>query len=131
MDRGEGLILYLDIYHLATHHHKKKTKKKKKEVKKNMKISELEANQGFDELTLTIIEKNEPREVTRRFGGSAQVCDLIGEDETGDTIQVTLWNDEIDAVENNQKIKITDGWVKEWDNTLQVSTGRNGRITHI
>ena len=96
-----------------------------------MKVSDLKANNNFDELVLKIIEKNEPREVTRRFGGSARVCDLIGEDEDGKTVQVTLWNDEIDIIEANETLKITDGWVKEWDNQLQVSTGRNGKLEKI
>ena len=51
-----------------------------------MKISDLKANSNFDELVLKIIEKKDPRDVTRRFGGTAQVCDLIGEDEEGNTV---------------------------------------------
>ena len=54
-----------------------------------------------------------------------------GEDEDGDTVQITLWNDEIDKVEANDTVKITDGWVKEWNNQLQVSTGRSGTIEKI
>jgi len=77
---------------------------------------------------LKIVEKSEPREVQRRFGGTARVCDLVGEDADGETVQVTLWNDEIDKVEENETIVIKDGWVKEWDNQLQVSTGRSGTI---
>ena len=96
-----------------------------------MKVSDLKANNNFDELVLKIIEKNEAREVTRRFGGSARVCDLIGEDEDGNTVQITLWNDEIDTIEANETLKIVDGWVKEWDNQLQVSTGRNGKLEKI
>ena len=96
-----------------------------------MKISELMANESFDEITLIITGKSDPREVPRKFGGTALVCDLTGEDEDGDTVQVVLWNNDIDLVDEGEKILITDGWVKEWDGQLQVSTGRNGRITKI
>lgn len=96
-----------------------------------MKISELKSNSNFDEVVLKIIEKKEPRNVIRRYGGTARVCDLIGEDEEGNTIQITLWNEEIDTVEENEKIKIIDGWVKEWNGNLQISTGRNGKIEKI
>ncbi|HEC95228.1 MAG TPA: hypothetical protein ENI45_04600 [Thermoplasmatales archaeon] len=96
-----------------------------------MKISELKPQNSFDELVLKVVEKNEPREILKRFGGTARVCDLVGRDEEGDTVQITLWNDEINHVEVNETIKIINGWVKEWNNQLQVSTGRNGRIEKI
>ncbi|MCD6481368.1 MAG: DNA-binding protein [Thermoplasmata archaeon] len=96
-----------------------------------MKVSELKANKNVDEIVLKIVEKKEPREVFRRYGGTAKVCDLIGEDDEGGRVQITLWNDEIDMVEENDIIKITDGWVKEWNNQLQISTGRSGKIEKI
>jgi ssDNA-binding replication factor A large subunit len=96
-----------------------------------MKISDLKANSNFDELVLKIVEKKEPREVIRRYGGTAKVCDLEGEDEEGNRIQITLWNDEIDMINADETLKISDGWVKEWNNQLQVSTGRNGKLEKI
>ena len=96
-----------------------------------MKVSELKANKNVDEIVLKIVDKKEPREVFRRYGGTAKVCDLIGEDDEGERVQITLWNDEIDMVEVNDIIKITDGWVKEWNNQLQISTGRSGKIEKV
>ena len=96
-----------------------------------MKVSDLKANKNVDEIVLKIVEKSEPRKVTRRYGGTATVCDLIGEDDDGNKVQITLWNDEIDKVQINEMIKIIDGWVKEWNNQLQISTGRSGRIEKI
>ena len=96
-----------------------------------MKISELRANNNFDEIVLKIIEKKEPREITKRFGGIARVCDLVGEDEDGNNVQITLWNEEIETVNVNDTLKITDGWVKGWNNELQISTGRNSKIEKI
>ncbi|HHF55625.1 MAG TPA: hypothetical protein ENL42_01745 [Thermoplasmatales archaeon] len=96
-----------------------------------MKVSDLKANSNVDEIVLKIVEKNEPREITKRFGGTARVCDLVGQDEDGNTVKITLWNDEIDTVEINEVIKIKDGWVKEWNNQLQISTGRSGRIEKL
>ena len=96
-----------------------------------MKVSDLKENSNVDEIVLKIIEKNKPREVTTRYGKTAKVCDLVGEDEDGDRIQVVLWNEEIDMVKVNEKVKIIDGWVKEWDYQLQVSTGRNGKIEKV
>ncbi|NIA09935.1 MAG: hypothetical protein GWP10_09445 [Nitrospiraceae bacterium] len=93
-----------------------------------MKVSDLKANSNVDEIVLKIVEKKEPREITKRFGGTARVCDLVGEDEDGNTVQITLWNDEIEKVDANDTVVIKDGWVKEWNNQLQISTGRSGRI---
>ena len=96
-----------------------------------MKVVDLKANSNVDEIILKVVEKREVREVQRRFGGIAHVCDLIGEDTDGDTVQITLWNDEIDTVDEHETIKIKDGWVKEWNNELQVSTGRSGTIEKV
>ena len=96
-----------------------------------MKVSDLKANSNVDEIVLKIVEKKEPRKVTKMYGGTAKVCDLIGEDEDGKRIQITLWNEEIDRVNVNETVKISNGWVKEWDYQLQVSTGRNGRIEKV
>ncbi|MGC9307490.1 MAG: hypothetical protein ACP5FL_01785 [Thermoplasmatota archaeon] len=96
-----------------------------------MKIADLQPNNTVDEIVLTIIEKKEPREVQKRFGGTARLAELVGKDDDGDTVQVTLWNDEIGDIQEDDTVKIVDGWVKEWDNELQVSTGRNGRIEKI
>jgi len=96
-----------------------------------MKVVDLKPNANVDEIVLKIVEKKEPREIVKRFGGTARVCDLTGEDEEGNTVQITLWNDEIETVELNDTIKITDGWVKEWNGQLQISTGRSGTIEEI
>jgi len=93
-----------------------------------MKVSDLKANSNVDEIVLKIVEKKEPREITKRFGGTARVCDLVGEDEDGNRVQITLWNDEIEKVDADETVIIKDGWVKEWNNQLQISTGRSGRI---
>jgi len=96
-----------------------------------MKIAELKANENVDEIILKIVEKKEARKVMKRYGGVAKLCELMGEDENGDKIKITLWNDEIDVIGVNDTIKIVDGWVKEWNGELQISTGKRGRIEKI
>ncbi len=96
-----------------------------------MKVAELKANSSFEEIVLEIVEKEEERKVFMRYGGSARVCNAIGKDEDGNEIKITLWNDEIDMVNEGDTIKIKNGWVKEWNNELQISTGRNGELQKI
>jgi len=46
-------------------------------------------------------------------------------------VNLTLWNDDIDKVEVNSKIKITNGWVSSYKNKLQVSAGKYGKLEVI
>lgn len=94
----------------------------------NMKISDLRPLVKVDEIELEIFEKAEPRKVTTKFGNKElTVCDARGRDDTGE-VQLTLWNEEIELVPLNSKIRITNGYVKEWNGALQLSAGKYGKI---
>jgi ssDNA-binding replication factor A large subunit len=96
-----------------------------------MKVKDLKMNSSVDEIVLKLVEKKEPREFTKRYGGTARVCDAIGKDEDGEEVQIALWNDEIDKVEVNETLKITNGWVREWNNKPQVSAGKFGKLEKV
>jgi ssDNA-binding replication factor A large subunit len=96
-----------------------------------MKVSDIKADSTVDEIVLKIIEKGEPREVQRRFGGANRVCDAVGEDGEGNKVKIVLWNEEIDLVETNEKLKISNGWAKEWNKEIQVSRGRFGKLGKV
>jgi len=96
-----------------------------------MKIADLKARTACDEITLTVMEKNPVRDFTSGTGVRGKVCDAKCTDDDGDSITLTLWNKDIEQVEANQKIKITNGWVGEWQNKLQISKGRTGKIEII
>lgn len=89
-----------------------------------MNVSELKNKTPVDEITLKLISKEEPRDVS---GGSLRVCNFIGEDDTGQ-VTVTLWNDDIEKVKEGDTIKITKGWASIFNNKMQVSTGRLGKL---
>lgn len=90
-----------------------------------MKVKDLQDRVAIDEITLKITAKEEPRDVR---GGSLKVCNFTGEDEDGDKVSITLWNDDITKVKEGDKVKITGGWASVFNNTMQVSTGRNGNL---
>lgn len=95
----------------------------------NMMAKDLKDKSKVDELVLTIIEKSEPREFQSKWSGaSGRVCDAVGQDDNGDTVAVTLWNDDIEKVEVNARIKITNGWTSSYKSKLQVSTGKFGKL---
>ncbi len=89
-----------------------------------MNVNELKNKTPVDEITLKITAKEEPRTVGER---SLRVCSLIGEDETGQ-VTVTLWNEDIDKVNVGDTIKITKGWASTFNNNMQVSAGRLGKL---
>ena len=75
----------------------------------------------------TITAISPVRDVTTSRGPS-QVADATIEDETG-SITLTLWGDDTKRFSVGQKIRITDGWVKDFRGKLQISMGRSGKIT--
>ncbi len=95
----------------------------------NMMAKDLKDRSKVEEIVLTIVEKNEPREFQSKWSGaSGRVCDAIGKDDDGESVNLTLWNEDIDRVEVDAKIKITNGWVSSFKNQLQVSTGKFGKL---
>jgi len=94
-----------------------------------MMVKDVKDKSKIDELVLTIVEKKEPREFQSKWSGaSGRVCDATGQDENGDTISVSLWNDDIEKVEVNAKVKITNGWASAYKNNMQVSAGKYGKL---
>lgn len=92
-----------------------------------MKVKELKPDSKFDQLELTVTEKGESRSVST-FRGQSQVCDAKGVDEDGESVSLSLWNDEIGQVNQNDRVRITNGWVRQWRGNLQVSAGRFGKL---
>jgi replication factor A1 len=98
----------------------------------NMMAKDLKDRSKVEEIVLTIVEKSEPREFQSKWSGaSGRVCDAVGKDEEGENVKLTLWNDDIDRVQVDARIKITNGWVSSYKNELQVSTGKFGKLDII
>ncbi|MBT3463885.1 hypothetical protein HN789_04470 [archaeon] len=94
-----------------------------------MHIKDLEVNQGRIMIVAEIIEMNNIREFNK-FGKKGKVCNAMIKDSSG-KIQLTLWDDQIDEYFVNDKIKITNGYVKEWQGEKQLSVGKYGSIEKI
>jgi len=94
-----------------------------------MKISELEANQGKIEIEAEVSEMGEVREF-EKFGRQGRVCNATVKDDSGE-IKLTLWDDQIDQVKEGDKVKISNGYVKEWQGEKQLSVGKYGTMEVI
>jgi len=92
-----------------------------------MKISELKDGTGKVDLEAKVVEREETREVNTKFGRT-KVANAVLEDDSG-TIALTLWGDDADKVKQGDTVKIENGFVKEWNSTLQLSVGKYGKMT--
>lgn len=92
-----------------------------------MNIKDLQPRQGKVDITLKVDSKEEPREFSK-FGKDGKVCNIACSDETG-KIKVTLWNEQVEKVNAGDTIKITNGYVSEWQGEMQLSTGKFGELS--
>ena len=93
-----------------------------------MKISQLKPKSNVEEIELTIVEKEETRGFISGFGVKGKVCNAMAKDDSGARIGLTLWNDEIARVDVDDRVRIMNGWVKEWNGQLEISAGRFGKL---
>ena len=76
-----------------------------------------------------VVEKGNPREVMSRFKDETyRVADAVVADETG-SIKLTLWNEQIDQVNVNDKIKVENGYVTSFKGEIQLNVGKYGKLT--
>ena len=91
-----------------------------------MLIKDLQPKQGKVDVEVEVTEVSPPREFNK-FGKMGRVANAKVKDSSG-TITLTLWNEEIDKVKVGSKIKITNGYVSEWQGEKQLSAGKFGQI---
>jgi len=91
-----------------------------------MKIAELQVQTGKNDVEGVITEKQEPR-TFEKFGKAGKVANAKLKDDSGE-VTITLWNEQVDQVKVGDKIKITNGWVGEWQGDKQLSTGKFGAL---
>jgi replication factor A1 len=68
-----------------------------------------------------------PREIEQRTGRTTRVRNGFLKDRTGE-VSIVLWGTEVDLVAEGDKIRIVDGWVKEYKGRPEISLGRTGRV---
>lgn len=91
-----------------------------------MKISELKPKQGKVDIEVEVIDISDVR-VFEKFGSAGKVANATVKDGSGE-IKVTLWNEDIGKVKVGDKIKITNGYVNEFQGEKQLTAGRFGKL---
>lgn len=92
-----------------------------------MNISEINAFSKKVTIEAVVTEKEQPREINTRRGAT-KIANAKIEDSSG-SIKLVLWGDETEQVKEGDKIRIENGYVKEWNSELQLSVGMYGKIT--
>lgn len=94
-----------------------------------MKISELQVRQGNVDVEGTIRSIGEARSFDR-FGKQIKVADALLEDDSG-SIKLTLWNDDIDKFKVGDRVKVTNGYVNEFQGEKQLTAGKFGKLEKV
>ncbi len=95
-----------------------------------MQVKDLKPKSGFDEITIEIVSKGEPRDFANA-NGAGKVCSCAAKDSEGKEISLTLWNEQCTEFNEGDKIKLSNGWTSEYQGQVQVSTGKQGTIEKV
>jgi len=94
-----------------------------------MKIKDLRNGLKRVDVEGKVLEKTATREVTSRYKNETlRVATAIISDDTGQ-IKLTLWNDQIEEVNENDTVKIENGYVTSFRGEIQLNVGKYGQLT--
>lgn len=91
-----------------------------------MNIKDLRAGQGKIDVEGIIKSKGEVR-VINKYGKDLKLCNAVLNDDSGE-ISLTLWNDDAEKVKQGDNIKISNGYVSEFNGKLQLTSGKFGKL---
>lgn len=94
-----------------------------------MTVEELDPEADDVEITGEIAELPTPRAVSTRYG-QKRIVTVVFEDETG-KVDLTLWEEEIDAIEEGAEVQIEGAYVREWADDIQLNISRDGTIEQV
>jgi replication factor A1 len=96
-----------------------------------MKVKELSPGMRKIEIVVKVVKKEKPRTVTvKRDGSQHQVADLLVGDDTG-MVSMSLWDDMISQIRENDIIQISNGYVGEFGGKIQLNIGKFGQWTRL
>ncbi|MFX1506759.1 MAG: hypothetical protein ACFFDC_11715, partial [Promethearchaeota archaeon] len=93
----------------------------------DVKIGDVKPLEKHVNVVFKVINREAEREINKRTGESHRVCDITVADETG-SIVLTLWNEDIDNVEEDKVYKLSNGFANIFQNSLRLSKGKFGSL---
>lgn len=92
------------------------------------KVGELTPASRAVNVTAKVVSKSEIRDVPMGRDGSAhRVCDALVGDETG-SIYLTLWDDNIEKVNENDTLRVENGYVTLFKGNMRLNIGKYGKM---
>ncbi len=93
-------------------------------------ISEAKKMRSGVNVEAEVKSKGDPRTVNLKSGGTIDVCDAVianGETED-DQMKLTLWGDDIKAVNVGDKVVITNGYTNDFKGEVSLTKGKFGKM---
>jgi OB-fold nucleic acid binding domain len=81
-------------------------------------------------IEVTVVQLEPIREADNRSGGRTKTRSGRLKDGTGE-IALFLWGSEVELVQVGDRVRITDGWVEEYQGRLQISLGERGKLEKL
>ncbi len=94
-------------------------------------ISEARKMRSGVNVEAEVTSKGESRTVNLKSGGTIDVCDAVianGEKTEDDQMNLTLWGDDIKAVNVGDKVVITNGYTNEFKGEVSLTKGKFGKM---
>lgn len=91
-----------------------------------MKLIDLKNGQGKVDVEVVVKSKNDTR-IFNKFGKDMKVANAIVSDDSGE-MTLSLWNDDADKVNIGDRVKVTNGYVSEFNGKKQLSSGKFGKL---
>ncbi|MFX1536324.1 MAG: hypothetical protein ACFFDI_19070 [Promethearchaeota archaeon] len=96
---------------------------------RKMQIEDLNPFDRYIEVNFKIISKGEIQEITsKRSGETHSLCNITVADSTA-AITLTLWEDDIELVEEDKVYTLSNGYVNVHRNSMRLSKGKYGTIS--
>ncbi len=90
-----------------------------------VKVETLTPNSRGVNIIVKVVSKGEVRSVTGRDYSVRRVADALVGDETG-CIYMTLWDDKIDAINEEATLSITNGYINLFRGNMRINIGKYG-----
>jgi len=100
------------------------------EAKSNYQIKDLRAGMRRINIKARVLKVSQPRLITTRFGSYANVANALITDET-ETIQLPLWNKQIDEISAGDLIQVENATIIIFRGVRQLKVGRSGKLSVI
>ncbi|MDH5495717.1 MAG: OB-fold nucleic acid binding domain-containing protein, partial [Candidatus Bathyarchaeota archaeon] len=90
-----------------------------------VKVEKVTPNSKHVNVTVKVISKSQVRNVTGRDYSVRKVADALVGDETG-CVYLTLWDDNIDKINEEATLRITNGYVNLFKGNMRLNIGKYG-----